>query len=243
MNNILDNTDNIDNIDNIDNTDNIDNIDNTDNSLENLSNAKLYKKIITNNANDIINSFIQIIKIYFKTLESNKPKDSNKSQYFEYLFKRGIYIICIVYYYIYHKTYNLELTHYHTEKAIYYYSEFLSQLLNEHNFLTLTCQDAIMFVYKKTIYKINKKNNTNNGIENKNILVANNKILKKINSNIKIITSMLINLNISIENIDKAYNQMKSSKDLSLFYEKIMHMNRDDLNNTNIITVLKNMII
>ena len=49
-------------------------------------------------------------------------------------------------------TNNLELTHYHTKKGFYYYIEFIEQSISKKNInLNLTSQDAVMFVYKKTI--------------------------------------------------------------------------------------------
>ena len=53
-------------------------------------------------------------------------------------------------------TNNLSFTHYHCEKGIYYFTEFISQIENENSFLKLSSIDAIIFVYKKTIYNINK---------------------------------------------------------------------------------------
>ena len=54
-------------------------------------------------------------------------------------------------------TNNLDFTYYHCEKGIYYFTEFISQIENENSFLKLNTSDAILFVYKKTIYHLNKK--------------------------------------------------------------------------------------
>ena len=51
----------------------------------------------------------------------------------------------------------MSFTYYHCEKGIYYFTEFISQIENENSFLKLSSIDAIIFVYKKTIYNINKK--------------------------------------------------------------------------------------
>lgn len=43
----------------------------------------------------------------------------------------------------------------HSQKSVYYYIEFLGQIINIHNqFLKLTPKDAVVFMYKKTIFKI-----------------------------------------------------------------------------------------
>ena len=61
------------------------------------------------------------------------------------------------FYLLLHYTNNVTFTYYHCEKGIYYFTEFISQIENENSFLKLSSIDAIIFVYKKTIYNINKK--------------------------------------------------------------------------------------
>ena len=65
-------------------------------------------------------------------------------------------------------TKNIELTMFHSKKALYYYIEFIGQISDvsvHHSYLQLNSKDATLFVYKKTIYDINnfrsdeKKNN------------------------------------------------------------------------------------
>jgi hypothetical protein len=47
------------------------------------------------------------------------------------------------------------MAYYHSQKAFYYYTEFIGQITGDQNmFLQLTSRDAIMFVYKKTIFEI-----------------------------------------------------------------------------------------
>jgi hypothetical protein len=55
-------------------------------------------------------------------------------------------------------TKNLDLTFYHTQKAYYFYIEFIEQISDDNiTFLQLSSRDAVMFVYKKTIYDINNE--------------------------------------------------------------------------------------
>jgi hypothetical protein len=70
----------------------------------------------------------------------------------------------------------LDITYYHSQKAFYFYVEFIEQILDvQHSFLNLTSRDATMFVYKKTIYEINTEyrklldNNNNDDISDLNI--------------------------------------------------------------------------
>ena len=52
-------------------------------------------------------------------------------------------------------TNNLDLTYNNTQRALYYYIEFISQISDdEHSFLNLTSHDATMFIYKKTLFEI-----------------------------------------------------------------------------------------
>jgi hypothetical protein len=65
-----------------------------------------------------------------------------------------IHVFSVVFYY----TKNLELTFYHTQKAYYFYIEFIEQISDDNiTFLQLSSKDAILFVYKKTIYDLNNE--------------------------------------------------------------------------------------
>lgn len=71
---------------------------------------------------------------------------------------RGIetisHVFCLLLYY----TKNLKLTYYNTQKAYYYYVEFIEQISEEQiAYLKLNTNDAILYVYKKTIYQINNE--------------------------------------------------------------------------------------
>ena len=75
---------------------------------------------------------------------------------------------------IFYYTKNLELSFYHTQKAYYIYIEFIEQISDDNvTFLQLSSKDAILFVYKKTIFELNnecKKNNKELSLEEQNIL-------------------------------------------------------------------------
>lgn len=52
-------------------------------------------------------------------------------------------------------TKNLDLAVYHTQRGIYYFVQFISQIAEEPNgFLQLAARDATMFVLKKTVFEI-----------------------------------------------------------------------------------------
>jgi hypothetical protein len=81
-----------------------------------------------------------------------------------------MHVFSVIFYY----TKNLELTFYHSQKAYYYYVEFIEQISDDNlTLLQLSSRDAILFVYKKTIFDINneyKKSIQELKIEEKNIL-------------------------------------------------------------------------
>ena len=71
---------------------------------------------------------------------------------------KGIESISHIFTFILLYTKNLELTVYHTKKSYLYYNEFINQINDENNsFLKLNSKDAILFIYKKSIFEINKK--------------------------------------------------------------------------------------
>lgn len=77
--------------------------------------------------------------------------------YFRHIVTQGIKTIHYVYYILILYTKNIELTTYHTQKAVQYYVEFISQIgEGNNNYISLTSKDAVLFVYKKTIFEINQ---------------------------------------------------------------------------------------
>ena len=55
-------------------------------------------------------------------------------------------------------TKNLNLCIHHSKKAYLFYVEFIGQIGNDnHSYLQLNSKDAILFVYKKTIFEINNE--------------------------------------------------------------------------------------
>ena len=107
-------------------------------SLYNIDNYKQYL-IIT--VNDILHKYNSLIIEYFKL----KIKGS-----------RGLETISHVFEIMLYYTKNLDMTYYHSQKAFYFYSEFINQINDDpNNYLQLSTKDATLFVYKKTIFEIN----------------------------------------------------------------------------------------
>lgn len=149
----------------------------TNNSLSDTSNYILYntinyKSLIENSVSEILTKFVKVIIEYMRFI-SEKIIMKNK-QYYRFIFGRGIETLIHVFYVIFYYTKNLELTFYHTQKAYYFYIEFIEQISDDNvTFLQLSSRDAILFVYKKTIFDLNneyKKNIQEPTTEEKNIL-------------------------------------------------------------------------
>lgn len=144
----------------------------SDNSHFILYNAANYKPSIENSVSEILTKFVDVI-IQYMSLITEKIIFKNKP-YYSFIFKRGLETLIHIFTVIFYYTKNLELTFYHTQKAYYFYVEFIEQTSDDNvKFLELSSRDAIIFVYRKTIYELNneyKKNIQEPKTEEKTIL-------------------------------------------------------------------------
>ena len=112
----------------------------------------------------------------------------NKQNY-KFIFERGIETLIHVFTIIFYYTKNLELTFYHSQKAYYFYIEFIEQISDDNiNFLHLSSRDAVMFVYKKTIFEINNEYRKNI----KELSIDEQQILSTIDTYINIYKNILL---------------------------------------------------
>jgi hypothetical protein len=119
-----------------------------------LYNVENYRSEIHNTSQDILTKFTKVIIEYMRLI-SEKIKIKNK-QYYIFIFERGIETLIHIFSMIFYYTKNLDLTFYHTQKAYFFYIEFIEQIYDDNvTFLRLSSRDALMFVYKKTIFDIN----------------------------------------------------------------------------------------
>ena len=138
----------------------------------------------------------QIIEKYVKTItdflllfgQSSLIDESSNIIY------TGITTIHRVFEYVLSKTHSLEKTLYYAQKASYYYLEYMEQIINTNS---LNQIDAILFVYKKTIFDLyDGENNSFNTMTN--IMTLNEEPLDQ-NDNIDwtvFLTTILKSLNI-----------------------------------------------
>ena len=103
-------------------------------------------------------------------------------------------------------TKNIDLVSYHVQKAYYYYIEFISQINKEqHSFLQFNIKDAIMFIYKKTIFNLDKQLTSTLSTSETDEYILRNlyEVTNKINHLLMYVTDIIrINSNQDNENSD-----------------------------------------
>ena len=139
-----------------------------------LSNVSNYKPYIDVSVQEILRNFVNTLVEYMRFI-SEKITMKNKI-YYRFIFERGIKTLIHIFSLIFYYTKNLDISIYHMKKAYYFYIEFIEQISdNNITFLQLSSRDAILFVYKKTIFELNneyRKNIKELTIEEKNILLT-----------------------------------------------------------------------
>jgi hypothetical protein len=125
-----------------------------------LKNSSNYNPTIIHSFTDITMVFLNIIFEYIYTI--TETANIKNKKFYSFIFKRGLETIIHVFTLLFYYTKNLELTMKYTKNALYEYIEFIDQMSDDKvTFLHLTSRDAILFVYKKSIFEINheyKKN-------------------------------------------------------------------------------------
>lgn len=124
-------------------------------SLNNLEN---YLKIINESENDIINKYYMLISEYLNFIVENIKFKNINTNYTKFIIKRGFETITHVFTMLLYLSRNLNIAYYHSQKAFYFYVEFIGQISDDkHTFLQLSSRDASIFVYKKTIFEVNNE--------------------------------------------------------------------------------------
>ena len=102
----------------------------SDNSQFILYTISNYKPSIENSISEILKNFIDILIEYMRFI-TEKIIMKNKKYYY-FIFKRGLETLIHVFLVIFYYTKNLELTFYHTQKACYFYVEFIEQISDDN---------------------------------------------------------------------------------------------------------------
>jgi hypothetical protein len=145
-----------------------------------LSNSENYYNNLSVNVNEILLQQLNILEEYIKNM-NDIFHINNKNKL--YIIIKGIETIFHIYQQILYYTNNHKLAYYYSHKSIYLYKEYNSQINDDSNsFLNLTTRDAIIYIYKKTIFEIKpnllKKDETNKQKEIFDILFLHNNIIK-----------------------------------------------------------------
>ena len=121
--------------------------------MSELQNKENYKKTIDNSLQEIMQIYIRIFVDYFHFMKKTEKLDKRHS--LKFILLRGIETISNVFNYMLFSTKNLAIVECYAEKSMFYYIEFISQISeDQHAFLQFSSRDAVIYVYKKTIYEI-----------------------------------------------------------------------------------------
>ena len=205
-----------------------------------LSDSKNYNLKFKKKLNFYVKEYLLLLNEIFEYLK----------KYIEPNNKRKLYTIvkCIesinhIFFIILLYTKNLSLTLYHCKKSFLYYIEFISQIGEEGNsYLQLNSKDAILFIYKKSIFDLNNKyretyeiseedNNKINEIKKMSIISSNfyiymvNNIVYK-NDN-KDINKNIIKI---LENLNKKYTNKNNLFEKILNIQTFLELNNVDNN-------------
>jgi len=194
-------------------------------SLNDMDN---YKNELDSTTNDVLKKYSILTIEYLKFVNENM-KIPNKNQ-LNFFIVRGLDTITNVFNWMLYYTKNLDMTYYHCQKSFCFYLEFITQITDADKlFLQLSSRDAALYVYKKTIFEMNRKcvdlllkaNDTKDRFE-------------IINENIKIYKLMLMKI-IETNNCNKLPVFNNLNKELYLFEETTKIINAtttDNIENT-----------
>jgi hypothetical protein len=120
-------------------------------SNSDLTNKENYRQIISDDYNTVANSYIFVVIECMKIFNEKLVDAYNVTKGIETI--THVFIMMLLY------TKNLKCAVYYSQKAYYFFVEFIEQITNGQNtFLQLTTTDATVFVYKKTIFEISHAN-------------------------------------------------------------------------------------
>ena len=142
--------------------------------MSELNDPENYKKDIEESLKEIIQVYIRIVVDYLHFMAKSK---NIKQKCMKFILLRGLETMTHVFNYTLYCTKNLELTESYSEKSMFYYIEFISQInkisQDQPIFLHFTSKDAVVYVYKKTIYE-QKNSNTQEAHDIKMLIYIHN---------------------------------------------------------------------
>lgn len=174
---------------------------------------------------DIITNKYSLLTIEYIKFVNEHMKIKNQVNY-KFFIVRGLEMLTTIFNYMLYYTNNIDLTYINCQNSIYFYIEFITQINDtEQLFLQLSSRDAVIYVYKKTIFEISNKNIEKTQEErikykqiDEYIQLYKTILLKNINQNINI--ELYEKTKIKIEKI-KIDNIKLLSKIVDYFFYKI----------------------
>jgi hypothetical protein len=125
----------------------------------NLSDRKNYNKNFKKKQSFYVREYIVLMKEFIEYFDKFIEYNNEKKYYIVF---KGLQSIKHIFLMVLLYTKNLSLTLYHCKKSFLYYVEFISQIGDEGNsYLQLNSKDAILFIYKKSIFELNNDYRSN----------------------------------------------------------------------------------
>jgi len=124
---------------------------------QNIFNDENYQKEINyEDINNYIYTFNKLVNNFL--ISSIETITIKQDEYLKFILQKGINTLLNVFRFLILYTKNLDLIYLHCEKSYLYYIEFIGQIGHENkSYLQLSSKDAILFVYKKSIFDINNE--------------------------------------------------------------------------------------
>lgn len=164
-----------------------------------ILNIENYKNNYSDEMENIYLSYCTLIDKYNTNILSSVQ--IIKHEYFKYIYLKGLESLTYIFNILLMYTKNLTLTYHHCEKSLFYYIEFIGQIGDEnHSFLQLNSKDAVLFIYKKTIFDINESFKKNFEIDEEGKKIIDN--VNNFTKLYKMYSNLHVNLNSFLE-LDK----------------------------------------
>jgi hypothetical protein len=207
----------------------------------NLTNTNSYNKELNCNISTLYTNYIELLQEYLIHVYSNiyisDKLNINK------ITINGLNTLSHVFIHMINATKNINISYYYAKKIHIFYIEFINQIYSDkNNFLKLNIQDANIYIYKKTIFEIQKKKCFGNTEKFNNILTIFN-YYKKISSIIFIYV-----IEINMNNIQQISNIILNiinipDKNLELLYNLILKINLYEISSEDYIFIINNIIL
>jgi|688.fasta_scaffold11383_2 hypothetical protein len=189
-----------------------------------LTNTNNYNNYLICNLKEIVDNYIHILLNYIllfnQKINTNANTNINSNIKF-FILKKGISAINHIFLFILYYTKNLEVTFYHSQNSYVFYLEFIEQLNfnSTSDYIKLTLNDAIMFVYKKNIFSIN--NSISNVTDQEKEIFGQIKELLKIYS--EIINIFITDEDFNLIQLKNIINNFQSNISLKIKNKNIMN--------------------